>query len=134
MRGKEKKNDSSLTSFYPQTIVAVNSFAACRSAANFYKPAKFLPERWLEPAGSSSSPFISDKRDVSKHFGGGDRDCMGQGIAWAQMRLILAGLVWAFEIEAVREVDWVQQKTNIVWQKEPFEVRLRSKVRAQVQG
>lgn len=57
---------------------------------------------------------------------------MGQGVAWAQMRLILAGLVWAFEIEAVRELDWVQQKTNLVWQKEPFEVRLRSRV--QVQG
>ncbi len=69
---------------------------------------------------------------MSKHFGAGDLDCMGQGVAWAQMRLILAGLVWAFEIEAVRELDWVQQKTNLVWQKEPFEVRLRSRV--QVQG
>ena len=48
------------------------------------------------------------------------------------MRLILAGLVWAFEIEAVREIHWVRQKTNLVWQKEPFEVQLRNRV--QVQG
>ena len=41
------------------------------------------------------------------------------------MRLTLASLVWAFNIEAVREVDWTQQKTYLVWQKKPFEVRLR---------
>lgn len=44
------------------------------------------------------------------------------------MRLVLAGLVWAFDIEAVREVDWAQQKTYLVWQKRPFEVRLRRRV------
>lgn len=30
------------------------------------------------------------------------------------MRLVLAGLVWAFDIEAVREMDWAQQKTYLV--------------------
>lgn len=33
-----------------------------------------------------------------------------------------------FSIEAVWEVDWVQQKINLVWQKEPSEVWLRSRV------
>lgn len=41
------------------------------------------------------------------------------------MRLIIAGLVWAFDIEPVRALDWAQQKTYLVWQKEPFEVRFR---------
>lgn len=40
------------------------------------------------------------------------------------MRLILASLVWAIETEAVRAVDWAQQKTYLVWQKKPFEVGL----------
>ena len=44
------------------------------------------------------------------------------------MRLVLASLVWAFDIEAVREVDWAKQKAYLVWQKEPFEVRLRRRV------
>lgn len=44
------------------------------------------------------------------------------------MRLVLAGLVWAFDIEAVPEADWAQQKTYLVWQKKPFEVRLRRMV------
>ncbi len=113
----------------PQTIVAVNSFAATHSASNFYKPSAFLPERWLDPAATSpSSLFASDKRDASKNFGGGSRECLGQVIAWTEMRLVLAGLVWAFDIEAVREVDWAQQKTYLVWQKRPFEVRLRRRV------
>lgn len=63
--------------------------------------------------------------------GGGATECIGQGIAWAEIRLILASLVWAFEIEAVRAVDWAQQKTYIILQKKPFEVRLRKRVMVQ---
>lgn len=118
-----------LTPISPQTIVGVNSFAATRSATHFYQPLAFLPERWLDPAvASPSSPFASDKRDASKHFGAGSRDCLGQVIAWTEMRLVLAGLIWAFDIEAVRKVDWAQQKTYIIWQKKPFEVRIRRRV------
>lgn len=69
---------------------------------------------------------------MARSFGGGFYDCLGQGIAWIEMRLTLASLVWAFDIEGVREVDWAQQKTYIIWQKKPFEVRLRRRV--QVQG
>lgn len=88
-----------------------------------------MPERWLDSAATSpSSPFAADKREASKHFGGGARDCLGQGVAWAEMRLILASLVWAFDIEAVRALDWAQQKTYLVWEKEPFEVRLQRRV------
>lgn len=47
------------------------------------------------------------------------------------MRLILANLVWAFAIEAVRAVDWAQQKTYIIWQKKPFDVWLRRSVTVQ---
>ncbi|MCJ1348473.1 hypothetical protein MMC31_006705 [Peltigera leucophlebia] len=111
------------------TVVAINSFAANHSDTNFYQPWSFLPERWLDPAATSpSSLFASDKRDAVKPFGGGSRECLGQLIAWTEMRLVLAGLVWAFDIEAVREVDWAQQKTYLVWQKRPFEVRLRRRV------
>lgn len=88
-----------------------------------------MPERWLDFAATSpSSLFASDKRDASKHFRGGARDCLGQGVAWAEMRLILASLVWAFDIEAVRALDWAQQKTYLMWEKEPFEVRLQRRV------
>lgn len=105
-----KPNQISSNILSPQTIVAVNPFAAARSATNFYQPSAFLPERWLDPvATSSSSPFASDNRDASKHFGTGARDCLGQGIAWAEMRLVLASLAWAFDIEAVRAVEWTQR-------------------------
>lgn len=56
----------------------------------------------------------------------GPRNCLGQVMAWAEMRLILARLVWTFDIKAAREVeDWNRQQSQIVWAKEPFEVRLR---------
>lgn len=113
-------------------MVAVNQFAANRSATHFYKPLAFLPERWLDPKATPSFfPFASDQHDASRNFGGGAWDCIGQGIAWAEMRLILANLVWAFDIEAVRAVDWAQQKTYIIWQKKPFDVWLRRRVTVQ---
>lgn len=56
----------------------------------------------------------------------GPRNCLGQVIAWAEMRLILARIVWTFDVKAVRKVeDWNRQQSQIVWAKEPFEVRLR---------
>ena len=52
---------------------------------------------------------------------------MGQLLALAQIRLLLAKMVWNFDIEAVpgRTLDWLSQKTFIVVEKKPVEVRLR---------
>lgn len=113
---------------FSQTVVTYSTWAASQSSSNFYQPADFLPERWLESANYPSSPFASDKRDAFQPFGMGPRNCLGQVMAWAEMRLILARLVWTFDIKAAREVgDWNRQQSQIVWAKEPFEVRLRRK-------
>lgn len=111
---------------FSQTVVTYSTWAASQSSSNFYQPAEFLPERWLESANHPSSPFASDKRDAFQPFGMGPRNCLGQVMAWAEMRLILARLVWTFDIKAAREVeDWNRQQSQMVWAKEPFEVRLR---------
>jgi cytochrome P450 len=63
------------------------------------------------------NPFL-----VGRHM------CIGQKFAWAEMRLILARLLYAFDITwdvAPRIKDWGEQQTFIFWQKDPLMVRLK---------
>jgi hypothetical protein len=53
---------------------------------------------------------------------------MGKPLALAQLRLILAKMVWNFDIEAVQGklLDWMSQKTFIVVEKKPVVVQLKA--------
>ena len=48
-------------------------------------------------------------------------------MAWAQLRVVLAKMVWNFEIEG-EGMEWREQKTFIVVQKEGVDVRLKKRV------
>ena len=57
----------------------------------------------------------------------GPRSCIGQKLAWAETRLVLARLLWQFDIEGVDVGEWAEQKTFTLWEKAPLLVRLRSR-------
>jgi len=59
----------------PHTSLTINLWAAHRSAANFHRPAEFLPERWLE---TPPEQFHTDDRAVFHPFSVGPRDCLGK--------------------------------------------------------
>lgn len=59
----------------PHTSVTMNLWAAHRSPENFYRPAEFLPERWM---GNAPTEFDGDDRDVFRPFSTGPRDCVGK--------------------------------------------------------
>lgn len=52
---------------------------------------------------------------------------MGIHMAWAEMRLILAKLVLAFDFEAVqgKELRWEELRTFFLVEKRPLDVRMR---------
>ncbi|KAK8061889.1 cytochrome P450 [Apiospora phragmitis] len=90
-------------------------------------PTEFQPERWLPDASTDpSSPFRGDKRQALQPFSMGLRSCMGQHLAWAEMRLVLARLLWAFDVHAVdgRRVRWEDLRTFLLVEKKPMEIRL----------
>jgi cytochrome P450 len=58
----------------PHTSVTMNLFAANRSSSNFYRPAEFLPERWLK---HPPAEFQEDRRSVLNPFSIGSRNCIG---------------------------------------------------------
>ncbi|KKA23236.1 Cytochrome P450 [Rasamsonia emersonii CBS 393.64] len=86
-------------SFVPVgTTVGVNHFACFRHPANFHQADSFLPERWL-PDRRDQNPFDRDNRACLQPFSYGPRNCLGKNLARAEMRLILARMLWRFDLE-----------------------------------
>ena len=59
-------------------------------------------------------------------FSYGAAVCLGRHLAWAELRLILARVIWAFDWEqAGRITQWERLKCFFLVEKEPVEVRLK---------
>jgi len=105
------------------TSVGVNMWASNKSTSNFTSPEAFIPERWLkDPA------YASDKLRARQPFSWGPANCLGKNLAYAEMRLLLANLVWHFDAQLVEkegEKDWLERaKMFTVWVKKELVVRL----------
>ncbi len=98
------------------------------SSNNFTEPEKFIPERWL--AGDEYRGQIFDKRrqNALQPFSVGPRNCIGKkcvsapqpnsvivkglvllttgnSLAYVEMRLILARLVWSYDLALADEAS-----------------------------
>ncbi|KAJ5047261.1 uncharacterized protein L3040_003098 [Drepanopeziza brunnea f. sp. 'multigermtubi'] len=76
------------------THVAINHWSASHSPLNFTRPYEFIPERWM-----GSLEFREDKRRVFNPFNVGPRNCIGRNLAYVEMRVILARMVYNFDME-----------------------------------
>ena len=94
-----------------------------RSPKNFSDPDTFLPERWL-PDGQPQPVHVSK---AFQPFSLGPRNCVGQRLAIATLRLISAKLFWNFDLAQVGGAeDWEAQKSWLVWEKRALNVRLKT--------
>ncbi|KAJ5369456.1 hypothetical protein N7509_014068 [Penicillium cosmopolitanum] len=110
------------------TSVSVAHYSAYRGSENFTDPDTFAPERWLDSAPKEFTPYQSDQHDVFQPFSYGPRGCIGQNLAYAEMRNILAKLLWHFDItQDFVSPQWVNPKSYIVWAKRPLHVRLEER-------
>lgn len=76
-----------------------------------------------------ASPFYNDKRDVLQPFSFGPRNCIGKNLAYNEMRLILARILWNFDLELCQESwEWNEQKSYALWEKPALMCRLKSRV------
>ncbi|KIA75568.1 cytochrome P450 [Aspergillus ustus] len=109
------------------TPVSIQAYSINRSPTLFSKPTSFLPERWLESSTSDpSSPFFNDNRQAIQPFAVGPRACLGINLAWAEMRLILAKLVFAFDFSPIegRSVRWEELRTYLLVERKAIDVRI----------
>ena len=108
------------------TKVGIPSWAACHSPLNFRDPDSFIPERWLGDAR-----FAEDRREASQPFSIGPRGCIGRTLAYAEMRLVLARVLFEFDLELMKSSEsWLENlKCFHLWQKDPLMVTLKPVVR-----
>lgn len=108
------------------TLVSVSHWSLYHSAQVFRDPYKFVPERWL-----GDERYKDDRKKALQPFSLGPRSCLGTNLAYAEMRLILARLIWNFDIELCGESDnWVEGiKVFMIYQRPPLKVKLTPVVR-----
>lgn len=108
------------------TVVGVHQFATNVSPRNFARPRDFCPERWLDGANAPGSEFARDNRAAYQPFAVGPRGCVGRSLAMASLRVVLARLVWNFDLELAAESrEWIAaQKIFLNWEKPALMVRL----------
>ena len=103
-------------------------YAASRSKSNFYLPDDYLPERWLEGSSTEGFKYYNDERAVVQPFSVGPRSCIGKTLANAELRVILAKLLWNSDISLPdgldSGLDWDKQKTWSFWKKPELQGRL----------
>ncbi|PTB50357.1 hypothetical protein M431DRAFT_541147 [Trichoderma harzianum CBS 226.95] len=105
------------------TRVSVHHYATYHNPDNFRDPDSFVPERWLnDPA------YSGDNRECWRPFAFGPRDCLGQNMAMRETQLILARLLFKFNIEICDGLegtsDWDEQNAYVLWEKKPLMCRL----------
>ncbi|KAK8154875.1 cytochrome P450 [Phyllosticta citrichinensis] len=105
------------------TSVYMSQYPAYRSSRNFAEPSSVVPEMRLDDADEK---FKNDKKSVMMPVSNGPRNCIGKNLAYAEMRVILARILFEFDIEMVDpDFDWLNQKLFLLWEKPALQVRLR---------
>ncbi|KAH8202945.1 hypothetical protein TruAng_002891 [Truncatella angustata] len=107
------------------TRVSCHQYSMYHSPWNFKNPSQFAPERWL-----GDPEYADDVQDAHQPFAYGPRNCLGQNVAMHEMRLVLASLVWNYDLELCDgNEDWTDQQTFALWIKKPLTCLVRSVAR-----
>ncbi|KAF7945147.1 hypothetical protein EAE96_009926 [Botrytis aclada] len=122
------------------TSVGVSPIASQLSATKFHLPNEFHPERWLSasdveelrsafPDMKLTDPkcFENDDRKARQPFSIGPANCIGKNLAYAEMRVLLGNLVWAFDLEGAKDTESWLERNEIygLWKKPELWVKLK---------
>lgn len=106
------------------TSVGLPQWASFHSPDNFTDPYSYKPERFLsETNGDNGVEFVPNHDFHPWSYG--PRNCIGRPLAYLEMRLILARLLWNFDMQLdSRDKDfvWTSQKAFLVWKKKPLRI------------
>jgi len=102
------------------TSVCIAQYPMNMSPRNYKDPEKFIPERWL-----GDPRFASDDKQAAQAFSFGPRNCIGKSLAWAEMRLVLAKLLWNFDLTLAPESNnWFPHDMVVIWNSPSLHVKL----------
>ena len=63
----------------------------------YNEPFEFRPERWLADDPGDSDVSLAESAECA--FSTGSRGCVGKNMAWMEMMIVLAKLVYTFELK-----------------------------------
>ncbi|PHH65694.1 hypothetical protein CDD81_1780 [Ophiocordyceps australis] len=112
------------------TSISVYLTPTFHNSKHFADADMFCPQRWLPSHHTLyDSRFSKDNLSILKPFSYGPRDCLGQNLAFSEIRLIISRMFLRFDFEALPgQKDWQQkQRMFIVWEKSPLYIQLRQR-------
>ncbi|KAL2754887.1 hypothetical protein ACRALDRAFT_1082515 [Sodiomyces alcalophilus JCM 7366] len=115
--------------FIPEgTRVEVSQWAANHDPDNWADPWVFDPDRFM--VSEAEALAKGNRFDALQPFSVGPRNCIGMNLAYAEMRLIMARVLFDFDMELHPESkNWIERQNEyIVWSKLPLKIRLRRAV------
>lgn len=112
--------------YVPEDItVSVSHWSSYRSEDNWHLPNQFIPERW-----TGDERFKDDNHTSFQPFSFGPRNCIGRNLAYHEARLLLAEVLWHFDLSLDKKSEnWADQMVYILWEKNPLWVSLKPVVR-----
>ncbi|KAI0122835.1 isotrichodermin C-15 hydroxylase [Xylariales sp. AK1849] len=108
------------------TVVGMWTWALYHDPTLWTDPWEYHPERF-----TGDPKYVDDAREAFKPFFTGSRDCIGQNLALIEMRLIIAHMVFNFDMQRTSDPasrNWTRKQKNafIVWDKSSLPVQLTS--------
>lgn len=106
------------------TYVEVQQWSMNHSKDNWADPWAFKPERFL--SDSEEAAKAGNQLDALQPFNVGPRNCIGRNLAYAEMRLIMARIVYDFDMKLADDSkDWIKrQRAFSLWDRIPLNVYL----------
>ncbi|KAI1102009.1 benzoate 4-monooxygenase cytochrome P450 [Jackrogersella minutella] len=108
--------------FIPEgSMIGIHNHAIGRLECYFKDAKEFVPERWL-----GDERYAGDARELFQPFSAGPMNCIGLTMGRMETRVILAKLIYNFDIELMPGCNnWLEnQKNYIAWHKPPLLVKL----------
>ena len=85
--------------FVPEgTVVGVSAYVVHHNKDTFPEPWSFRPERWIV-GGRVSEDDVRLAREAMCPFSLGKRGCIGKRLAYIELRITIAFLIWSYDLE-----------------------------------
>ena len=115
--------------------MSIYQWATHHSPRNFIDHDTFKPQRFLPAAHPLyDMRYSGDNKAAFMQFAAGPRDCIGKNLAYAELHLVVARLLWKFDVKVLEgQEDWISsQRVFVLWNKGPLMVKLSPRSSAQL--
>ena len=85
--------------FVPEGVnVSVGHYCLSYNRDIFPEPLEFRPERWIVGEKESSAESVALAESAFCAFSAGPRSCPGKNLAWLEMMIVMAKVIYKFEV------------------------------------